>query len=93
MFARASIVVEEIRREAGYGGARVIITGELAKERCRTQIGIGFGDAVAPGLVGPVYPVLLDDLPAPRLRTKRSRVTFERRGMTVSSDLPIILTD
>ena len=34
-----------------------------------TQIDIGFGDAVTPGPVAAVYPVLLNDLPAPRLRT------------------------
>ena len=41
---------------------------QLAKARCKTQIDVGFGDAVTPGPVASVYPVLLDDLPAPRLR-------------------------
>ena len=48
---------------------RVLISGELAKARCKTQIDIGFGDAVTPGPVDATYPVLLDDLPAPHLRT------------------------
>jgi predicted nucleotidyltransferase component of viral defense system len=68
VFDPASVAVEEIRKEAGYGGVRVIIAGELAKARCKTQIDVGFGDAVTPGPVASVYPVLLDDLPAPRLR-------------------------
>ena len=68
-FDPASVTVEEIRKEAGYGGVRVVITGELAKARCKTQIDVGFGDAVTPAPVDSVYPVLLDDLPAPRLRT------------------------
>lgn len=68
-FDPASVTVEEIRKEAGYGGVRVVIAGELAKARCKTQIDVGFGDAVTPGPVDSVYPVLLDDLPAPRLRT------------------------
>ena len=68
VFDPASVTVEEIRKEAGYGGVRVVIAGELAKARCKTQIDIGFGDAVTPGPVDSVYPVLLDDLPAPRLR-------------------------
>ncbi|MCC7126546.1 MAG: nucleotidyl transferase AbiEii/AbiGii toxin family protein [Acidobacteria bacterium] len=68
-FDPASVMVEEIRKEAGYGGVRVVITGELAKARCKTQIDVGFGDAVTPAPVDSVYPVLLDDLPAPRLRT------------------------
>jgi len=68
-FDPASVMVEEIRKEAGYGGVRVVIAGELSKARCKTQIDVGFGDAVTPAPVDSVYPVLLDDLPAPRLRT------------------------
>jgi predicted nucleotidyltransferase component of viral defense system len=68
-FDPASVNVEEIRKDAGYAGARVLITGEIAKARCKTQIDIGFGDAVTPGPVHAVFPVLIADLPAPRLRT------------------------
>ena len=68
-FDAASVSVEEIRKDAGYAGARVLITGGIAKARCKTQIDIGFGDAVTPGPVHAVYPVLIADLPAPRLRT------------------------
>ena len=67
-FDPTSVTVDEIRKEAGYGGVRVIIAGELAKARCKTQIDVGFGDAVTPAPVDSVYPVLLEDLPAPRLR-------------------------
>lgn len=66
-FDPASVTVEEIRKEAGYGGVRVIIAGELANARCKTQIDVGFGDAVTPAPVESVFPVLLNDLPAPRL--------------------------
>lgn len=69
VFDPATVSVEEIRKDAGYAGARVLITGELAKARCKTQIDIGFGDAVTPGPVHAVYPVLIADLPAPRLQT------------------------
>jgi len=68
VFDPASVSVEEIRKEAGYGGVRVVIAGELAKARCKTQIDVGFGDAVTPGSVDSVYPVLLADMPAPQLR-------------------------
>lgn len=68
VFDPASVAVEEIRKEMGYSGVRVVIAGELAQARCKTQIDVGFGDAVTPGPVDSVYPVLLDDLPAPRLR-------------------------
>ena len=69
VFDPATVSVEEIRKDAGYAGARVLITGEIAKARCKTQIDIGFGDAVTPGPVHAVYPVLLAGLPPPRLRT------------------------
>ena len=68
-FDPESVTAEDIRKEAGYAGARVVIAGELAKARCKTQIDIGFGDAVTPGPVQSEYPVLLEDFPAPRLRT------------------------
>jgi predicted nucleotidyltransferase component of viral defense system len=68
-FDPASVTVEEIRKDAGYGGVRVVISGELAKARCKIQIDVGFGDAVTPAPVDSEYPVLLDNLPAPRLRT------------------------
>ncbi|SFI18025.1 Nucleotidyl transferase AbiEii toxin, Type IV TA system [Collimonas sp. OK307] len=70
IFDPATVSVEEIRKDAGYAGAQVLITGEIAKARCKTQIDIGFGDAVTPGPVHAIYPVLLEDLSAaniPRL--------------------------
>lgn len=69
VFDPASVVAEDIRKEAGYSGARITINGELARARCKTQIDIGFGDAVTPGPVDATFPVLLGDLPAPNLRT------------------------
>jgi hypothetical protein len=69
VFDPASVVVEEIRKSAGYAGARIIISAELARARCKTQIDVGFGDAVTPGPVDAVYPVLIADFPAPLLRT------------------------
>lgn len=68
-FDPESVTAEDIRNDAGYAGARVVVTGELAKARCKTQIDIGFGDAVTPSPVQSDYPVLLEGFPAPRLRT------------------------
>ena len=67
-FDPTSVAVEEIRKEAGYGGVRLIIAGNLAGARCKTQIDVGFGDAVTPAPVDSVYPVLLEGMRAPRLR-------------------------
>ena len=69
VFDPASVVVEDIRKSGGYGGVRVLLTGLLANARCHTQVDVGFGDAVTPGLDDAIYPVLLDDMPAPHLRT------------------------
>lgn len=68
-FDPETITVEEIRKEAGYAGARVLIYAEINKARCKTQIDIGFGDAVVPGPVQLNYPVMLSDLPVPQLQT------------------------
>lgn len=64
-----SVTAEEIRKEAGYAGARVLISAELAGARVKTQVDVGFGDAVTPGPIRASYPVLLDDFPAPSLQT------------------------
>jgi hypothetical protein len=69
VFDAASVSVEEIRKSAGYAGARVLVSAELARARCKTQIDIGFGDAITPGPVDATYPVLIADFPPPQLRT------------------------
>lgn len=69
VFDPASVRVGVIRKDAGYVGVRVTLNGKLANARCVAQVDVGFGDAVTPGPTDAVYPVLLDDLPAPRLRT------------------------
>ncbi len=83
-FDPASVTVDEIRKEAGYGGVRVFIAGELAKARCKTQIDVGFGDAVTPAPVDSVYPVLLDDLPAPRLRAYPTYTVIAEKLHTIA---------
>nr|WP_315188093.1 nucleotidyl transferase AbiEii/AbiGii toxin family protein [uncultured Albidiferax sp.] len=69
VFDAASVAVDEIRKNAGYAGARVLVSAELARARCKVQVDVGFGDAVTPGPVDASYPVLLPDFPAPQLRT------------------------
>lgn len=69
VFAPETVRVEAIRKEAGYPGARILITATLAGARCVAQVDIGFGDAVTPAPIVADYPVLLDDLPAPTIRT------------------------
>ncbi|EEZ93558.1 conserved hypothetical protein [Legionella longbeachae D-4968] len=63
------MTVDTIKKEGGYTGARVELFGELAKAKIKIQIDIGYGDAVTPGPIDAYYPVLLSDLPAPKIRT------------------------
>jgi hypothetical protein len=67
VFDLASVHGTVIRKEAGYGGVRVDIRATLDGARIALQVDIGFGDAVTPAAQTVLYPVLLDDLPAPRL--------------------------
>jgi hypothetical protein len=68
-FDPSSLRVSSIREEARYGGLRITLIGTLTAARCAVQVDVGFGDAVTPGPVSAVYPTLLDDLPAARLKT------------------------
>lgn len=68
-FDAASVQGHAIRKEAGYGGVRVDVRATLDSARIALQVDIGFGDAVTPGPQAVSYPVMLDDLPAPRLRS------------------------
>lgn len=67
-FDPGTVKAQEIRKEANYAGIRVTLLGTLDGARCPIQADIGFGDAVTPAAEETDYPVLLDDLPAPRLR-------------------------
>lgn len=69
VFDAGSVRAEEIRKDAGYAGARVLVTATLAGARSQAQVDIGFGDAVTPAPVAALFPVLLHDLPSPQLRT------------------------
>ncbi len=85
IFDSATIAIEEIREGARYGGLRVRLVGRLGNARCTVQLDVGYGDAVTPGPEEAVYPTLLDDLPAPRLRVyPRAAVVAEKLEAIVS---------
>lgn len=68
-FDAASVQGAVIRKEAGYGGVRIDLRASLDGARITLQVDIGFGDVVTPAAQVVRYPVLLDDLPAPQLRS------------------------
>jgi len=61
--------LEPIRQEEEYDGRRVLLRGSLGTLPVNVQVDIGFGDPVSPEPVELQYPVLLEQLPSPRLRT------------------------
>ena len=67
-FDPQSVRADTIREDNRYGGLRVRLTARISNVRCALQIDVGFGDAVTPAPRSAVFPVLLADLPAPRLR-------------------------
>lgn len=69
VFDPASVKGSVIRKDAGYGGVRIDLQAKLEGARIVLQVDIGFGDAVTPAPESVRYPVLLDDLPAPLLRS------------------------
>jgi hypothetical protein len=85
IFDATSIMVEEIREEARYGGLRVRLVGNLGKARSTVQLDVGYGDAVTPGPEEAVYPTMLDDQSAPRLKVyPRATVVAEKLEAIVS---------
>jgi hypothetical protein len=68
-FLASSVSARAIKKDGGYTGARVELFAELAKARIKIQVDIGYGDAVTPGPIDAHYPVLIRELPAPKIRT------------------------
>jgi hypothetical protein len=68
VFDPTSVKAQAIRKDANYAGIRITLMGLLDGARCRVQADIGFGDVVTPAPEEIDYPVLLDDLPSPKLR-------------------------
>jgi len=69
IFDAESVSAETIKKEAGYTGARIQLFAKLSKAKIRIQVDIGFGDVVTPSPVNSNYPVLISDLPAPKVLT------------------------
>ena len=85
VFDTSSITVDNIREQARYGGLRVRLIGALGKARGTVQLDVGYGDAVTPGPEEAIYPVMLEEMPAPRLRVyPRATVFAEKLEALVS---------
>ncbi len=62
----------EIRCEANYSGARVLLFGMIENARCQIQIDIGSGDAVIPGPEYAEYPVMFKEFEVPSVSSLHS---------------------
>jgi len=78
-FDADSIDVAAIREQAEYDGLRITLRATLGSARCHVQWDVGFGDAVTPGPQQADYPVLLDEMPPPRLRTYPRETVFAEK--------------
>jgi predicted nucleotidyltransferase component of viral defense system len=67
-FDASSLTVEAAREDDEYQGARVRLDAHLGTAIITVQIDIGFGDVVNPAPSEIDYPVLIDELPAARIR-------------------------
>lgn len=67
VFLSDSVKGDEIRKEANYAGVRLTLMGLLDTARCPIQVDVGFGDAVVPDPEDVRYPIILPDMPEPRL--------------------------
>ena len=67
-FLTEMLEAEEIRENQEYGGVRVRVEAALHSARVHVQVDVAFGDAVVPAIEDAVFPTLLIDMPAPRIR-------------------------
>lgn len=67
-FDATTIRAAEIRKESNYQGIRITLLGHVDSARCPVQVDVGYGDAVTPGPDTVIYPVILPEFPAPRLK-------------------------
>jgi len=97
MFNPRTVQASEIRKEANYAGVRVTLLGKLDGARCSVQIDVGYGDTVTPAPEQINYPVLLDDMDAPVLRSYPSytvgKVLSSMSGYCARQFLPRLLAE
>lgn len=79
VFDSTTLMIDEIREEASYGGLRARLVGSLGKARSTVQLDIGYGDAVTPDPLEETYPVMLEGMPSPRMKVyPRATVAAEK---------------
>lgn len=85
LFQPDTVHAAEIRKEANYAGVRVMLLGVIDGARCQIQIDIGFGDAVTPCPEDVLYPVMLSEFEAPKLRVYPRYTVVAKKFEALSS--------
>lgn len=86
-FDLSDLRIEDIRGVEEYRGKRARLFAILGPARIAVQIDFGFGDALVTGPEEIAYPILLDTLPAPRLKAySRDASMAEKFEAMVSLD-------
>lgn len=86
-FDLSGMTVETIRAEEEYAGRRVRFTAYLEKTRISVQVDVGIGDVVGAERDEIEFPVMLEHLPAPRLRAYRRPTSIaEKLDATLNTE-------
>ena len=84
VFDTDSLEGEEIREDQEYDGVRIHVTAKLGSAKIPTQIDIGFGDAITPGVERIQYPSLLE-FPTPSFRAYPKETAVAEKYQTMVS--------
>jgi predicted nucleotidyltransferase component of viral defense system len=82
VFDTDSVKAEEIRALDEYGGVRVTLVAKMGTAMIRTQVDVGFGDAVTPKPEELEFPTLLD-FPKPKLRAYPVETVVAEKLVTI----------
>ncbi len=85
LFDPASVHSEPIRKEAEYGGTRILLRGKLANVKLNMQVDVGFGDSVLPPPERTMVPCLLTGLPSTSMRAYPQEVAIAEKCATLVS--------
>ncbi|MFH0910255.1 MAG: nucleotidyl transferase AbiEii/AbiGii toxin family protein [Planctomycetota bacterium] len=79
VYQTSAMSIAPIREEADFHGWRIELWARMKNTRIRIRVDIGLGDAVSPHPEWIVYPTLLENMPAPRIRAyRRETVVAEK---------------
>lgn len=82
-FNTGAIKAQAITENSAYGGIRLFFPASFDTIKQKIQIDIGFGDKVTPKPMKIIFPVLLEDVPAPELLTYTIETVIAEKFQTM----------